>query len=99
VVAYPYHNSTQSASLQVAYSFGRPVIATNVGGLPEVVVDEKSGLLIPPKDIASLAAAILRILNEPEIAKQMGKFSKNLSETKFSWGPIAQKILGVYQNL
>ncbi len=99
VVVYPYHNSTQSASLQVAYSFGKPVIATNVGGLPEVVVDQKSGLLIPPKDIEALAAAIIKILNDPEFAEQMGEFAKNLSETEFSWGPIAQKILGVYQNL
>jgi len=98
VVVYPYHNSTQSGSLQVAYSFGKPIIATDVGGLPEVVEDGKSGLLVPPKQPTILAEAIMKIINDPIFAQELGNYAKELSETKFAWGPIAKKILDIYSN-
>ena len=99
VVAYPYLNSTQSAALQVAYTFSRPVIATNVGGLPESVVDGKSGFLVPPADPNRLARAILRFVEKPILTQQMGTYAKELSETRFAWNPIARRILDVYTSL
>ncbi len=97
VVAYPYRNSSQSASLQVAYSFGRPVVATRVGGLPEVVEEEHSGLLVPPQDPPALAAALLRLVTDPDLAAEMGAYARRLCETRFAWAPIAQKILQTYE--
>ena len=99
VVVYPYHNSTTSGSLQVAYTFGRPVIATDVGGLPEVVEDGKSGLLVPPKQPALLAEAIVKIISDQNYADQLGEYARKLSQTKFAWGPIARAILDVYEGL
>ena len=96
VVAYPYLNSTQSAALQVAYNFSRPVIATNVGGLPESVVDGESGFLVPPADPNVLSHTILRFVEEPALTQRMGAFAKELSETRFAWNPIARRILDVY---
>ncbi|MEZ4512097.1 MAG: glycosyltransferase family 4 protein [Chloroflexota bacterium] len=95
-VIYPYHNSTQSGSLQVAYSFGRPVIATRVGGLPEVVDEGQSGLLVPPQDPAALAAAMRHLLDHPDQAQAMAVYAQHLSETRFAWQPIAAQILAVY---
>lgn len=99
VVVYPYHNSTQSGSLQVAYSFGRPVIATDVGGLPEVVEVGKSGLLVPPQDPTALAEAILQLVEDPARAAKMAAYAQHLSETRFAWRPIAEQILAAYRQL
>ena len=97
VVMYPYLNSTQSGALQVAYTFGRPVIATKVGGLPEAVEDGKSGLLVSVSAPDELAEAILRVIRNPSLAAQMGEYAKYLSDTKFSWDSIALKLLAVYR--
>jgi glycosyltransferase involved in cell wall biosynthesis len=97
VVIYPYLNSTQSGALQVAYAFGKPVIATNVGGLPEAVENGKSGFLVPAAAPDELAKAIMRFLEDPSLTKQMGAYAKNLSNTRFSWDSIGQKVLSVYK--
>jgi len=99
VVAFPYLNSTQSASLQTAYAFGRPVVATRVGGLPEVVENGRSGLLVPPRNPTALAEALLTMVQKPELAAEMGAYGRQLAETRFAWPPIARRILGVYQQL
>lgn len=99
VVAYPYRNSSQSASLQVAYSFGRPVVATRVGALPDVVEEGRSGLLVPAQDPPALAAALLRLITDPALAADMGAYARHLCETRFAWGPIARHILNTYQSL
>lgn len=98
VAVYPYLNSTQSGALQVAYSFGRPVIATKVGGLPEAVEDGKSGLLVPPASPDDLATAILKLLENPTLADEMGRYAKHLSDTRFSWDAIAKKMLTIYKS-
>lgn len=97
VVVYPYRNSSQSGSLQVAYACGRPVVATTVGGLPEAVEDGLSGYLAPPQNPPALAEAILRILLNPQQAAEMGRYARHLSETQFGWRPIARQILTVYR--
>ncbi|MBE7551676.1 MAG: glycosyltransferase family 4 protein [Anaerolineales bacterium] len=99
VVVYPYRSSTQSGALQVAYAFGRPVIATQVGGLPEVVEEGRSGFLVPPNSPGALAAAILKIVDNPQLGAEMGAYARHLSETRYAWEPIANQILTVYQRL
>ena len=64
VVALPYRSATGSGIVQVAYGAGVPVIGTRTGGLPDVVEDGISGLLVPPNDPASLAGAIERFFDE-----------------------------------
>jgi len=99
VVIYPYLNSTQSGSLQVAYAFGRPVIATNVGGLPDVVEEGKSGFLVHPGKPEQLANAIMKFINHPELTAKMGAYAKHLSETRFAWKTVAKLILKVYDDI
>lgn len=99
VVVYPYLNSTQSGSLQVAYTFGRPVIATNVGGLPDAVEDGRSGFLVNPGEPEQLANGIIKFINNPDLTDKMGAYAKYLSETRFSWNTVAEIILNVYRNI
>ena len=99
VVVYPYRSGTQSGALQTAYTFGRPVIATTVGGLSEAVDDGKSGFLVPPQSPRELADKIVILINNPELVAQMGNYAKHLSDTRFSWQSIARQISLVYDNL
>jgi glycosyltransferase involved in cell wall biosynthesis len=96
VVALPYTEAYQSAVLYMAHSFQRPVVATTVGGLPEVVADGESGLLVPPADAEQLAQALLALLQDRDKAIAMGKRGRLLVETRFGWGEIAQRVAQVY---
>ena len=99
VAVYPYRSSTQSGALQVAYTFGRPVVATNVGGLPEAVEPERSGFLVQAEAPQELAEAILKLVANRELANIMGEYARHLSETRFSWRSVARQIVKVYDEL
>jgi len=99
VAVYPYRSSTQSGALQVAYTFGRPVVATMVGGLPEAVEHGRSGFLVPPESPSVLAQGILKLVNNRDLTKVMGEYARHLSETRFSWRSVAQRMIQVYDGL
>lgn len=99
VVVFPYLMIYQSGALQVAYSFGKPVVATDVGGLSEAVSDGETGLLVPPRDADALARALAALLGDTERARRMGERGRELSETAYSWEGIARKVRQVYQAL
>lgn len=98
IVVLPYTEIFQSSVLYMAYSFEKPVIASAVGGLTEVVRDGVTGLLVPPADPPLLANALLQLLRQPKLAQQMGQQGKLLVETEFSWPVIARKTAEVYAN-
>jgi glycosyltransferase involved in cell wall biosynthesis len=82
VVVLPYRTATQSAVIQTAFGQNTPVITTNVGGLPEVVDNGRTGLIVPPENPPLLAQAINRFFAEEmgaemsrQIAQQSGRFS------------------------
>jgi glycosyltransferase involved in cell wall biosynthesis len=67
-----------------AMAVGLPVVATAVGGTPEVVVDGQTGVLVPPRDAAAFAAAILHLLEDPEQARAMGARARVRATERFS---------------
>jgi glycosyltransferase involved in cell wall biosynthesis len=99
LAVFPYHAITQSGALQVAYAFGKPVVATRVGGLPDVVEEGQSGLLVPPEDSAALADAIIKIVGDPVAATKMGQHAKALAENKYSWRVVAERVKAVFERL
>lgn len=99
VVVYPYRSGTQSGALQTAYTFGKPVIATTVGGLPEAVEDGKNGFLVPPRSPYALAEKIIALLENPALAEEMGRYSRHLADTRFSWRTVAAKMRPVFEGL
>ncbi len=96
----PYTNATQSGVIMSAYSFCKPVIATTVGGLPEMLGNGELGTLIPPKDTVALAEAICLLLSDNELLK---KYTENISlvyrEGNLSWKEIARKLSDIYKQL
>jgi glycosyltransferase involved in cell wall biosynthesis len=99
VVVYPYRMITQSGALKVAYLFGKPVVASRVGGLPDVVEDGGTGFLVAPEDPDALAEAVIRILRDPQLARQMGQRGKFLSETQYSWCTVAERMKAVFETV
>lgn len=90
VVVLPYRSATQSGIVQIAYQLERPVICTDVGGLAEVVLDGRTGLVVPPEDPEALAAAVVRYYREdlePGFVEQVRE-----EKRRYSWDPLVAAI-------
>lgn len=90
--------ATSLAGLE-AMSCGKPLIGSNVGGIPEIIEDGKTGYLVEAKNEDALACAILRLLKNPQIINLMGKNSREKVEKEFSWNTVADKTIEVYQEV
>lgn len=89
IVIVPYLEASQSGIVALAYNFGRPVIASSVGSIPEVVRDGETGYLVPPKDSAAIAEKVVKLLNNPSLRSTMGEKAKIYSDTQMSWNNSA----------
>lgn len=97
-VVLPYTDATQSGVAAMAFGFGRPVISTNVGGLPDVVCDEYNGLLVSPRDAEALAVAISRLMVCDDLRKRLISGASDFGSTKLSWDLIARQTSEVYES-
>ncbi len=79
-----------------AMAFGKPVVASHVGGIPEVVQDGATGILVPPKDSRGLAQAILRLLSERELANRMGMAGRERVKSAFSQERLIHEVEEIY---
>jgi glycosyltransferase involved in cell wall biosynthesis len=94
MVVLPYRQASQSGVGSQARQFGRPLVTTNVGGLPELVGDD-FGRAVPPEDPASLAAAILEVAGTPGLAAKMGERAASAGEA--DWDQVAKLTLDAYR--
>lgn len=97
VVALPYIDASQSGVVPLAYSFNKPVVVTNVGSLPEVVIDGETGFIVPPKNSQKLADAIIEILKNKKLRQLMSKNAGNIARDELSWEKIAKNTIEVYK--
>ncbi len=97
IVALPYIDASQSGVIPVAYTFGKPVVATTVGALPDIVDHGRTGYLVPPRDERALADAIVRLLRDKKLRRQLGANGKRKSTTECSPEVVAQQTLAVYR--
>ena len=86
-------------SLLDAMAAGKACIGTRVGGIPEVIEDGVTGLLVPPHDPPALAAAIVRLLKDPARRAGMGEAGLARVKTKFSVEKMVEGTLGAYRRL
>jgi glycosyltransferase involved in cell wall biosynthesis len=97
LVVLPYIESSQSGVIPIAYTYRKPVIATAVGGLPEMVDEGVTGLLVPPRDERKLAEAIVTVLRDDALRFKMGQAGKRKIECECAPAVIAQDTLNVYR--
>ena len=97
IVAIPSLKEATSIAGLEAMASARAVVATNVGGLPEIIEDGVSGLLVPPRDPGALSVAIARLLETPELRKQLGLAARSCVERKFTWEQVASETTTAYE--
>jgi len=99
VVALPSWTEGLPLVLLEAMARRRAVVATQVGGTPEVVVDGETGLLVPPRDAGALAEAIGRLLADPELRARMGEAGYRSVAERFSADAMCRRVLELYDEV
>ena len=99
LVALPYKHIYHSGIIHLAYSYGKAVLATNVGDFSETIVNEKSGYITPENTAESFAAYLLKLFGKAESLPEMGAFARNLSTSKYAWQDIGKKTVDVYRSV
>lgn len=97
VIILPYIEGTQTGIIPIAYAFKKPVVVTNVGSISEFVYDGKTGLIVTPKDEKALATAIIKLLKDDQLRKQMGENAYKMMKEELSWDKITEKTIKVYK--
>ncbi len=82
-----------------AMACGKPVIVTKTASLPELVVDGKTGFIVPPNDLAALREPIEKLVNDPALSQRLGADARRHVEENFTWNRVAQRGLNFYREL
>lgn len=100
VVVCPYIDATQSGVVMSSFAFKKPVIATNVGGLPEMVKDGETGIIVEPKNSEAIKEAILQLYRSPE---KLAEMSDNIGNEYFkgekSWDRSAELFVEAFETM
>lgn len=96
MVALPYREASQSGVAALAAGFGRPVVASRVPGLADIVIDGESGLLVEPSRPGELADAIVRLADDRALADQLAAGAHRHATGALSWTEIANQLHTVY---
>jgi glycosyltransferase involved in cell wall biosynthesis len=97
IFVLPSYVEGMPMALLEAMSWGLPVIATAVGGVPEMITHEVNGLLVEPGDIAGLAAAISRLMSDAGLRARLGDAARETIATRFSLNTAFERLLEIYR--
>jgi glycosyltransferase involved in cell wall biosynthesis len=97
IIVLPYKDASQSGVAVLAFAFGKPVVATRVGGIEELVDDGITGILVPPNDPEALADALTRLLTDTELRRKMGHNALSKAQRELSWDRVAEMTRHVYE--
>jgi glycosyltransferase involved in cell wall biosynthesis len=86
-------------ALLQAFATGVPVVASRIGGIPEVVTDEGTGLLVESDSVPALTAAIGRVLDDPEASARRARAARALVEARFSHARSIDRLLELYEEV
>ncbi len=98
VVVFTYETVNISGSVHMAYTFGRPVVATDVGSMSDAVPDRVTGLLAPPDPLA-VANALVEVLADPELADRLGAHAGRRVQEAASWTAVAERAVDAYRGV
>ena len=96
VVACPSHREGFGVVCAEAMAHGRPVVASSVGGLLDLVVDGETGLLVPPWDPTALRAALERLLGDAELRERLGAAGRERIRDRFAWDAVLDATVALY---
>ena len=96
VVACPSHREGFGVVCAEAMAHGRPVVASAVGGLLDLVEHERTGLLVPPRDVRALRAALERLLRDRELRRELGAAGRARASRDLSWGRVTDATVEAY---
>ncbi|WP_277541514.1 glycosyltransferase family 4 protein [Haloarcula laminariae] len=97
-VVHPSWTEGRPTVIYEAMAAGTPVVASNVGGIPEMVVDGETGVLVPPNDPATLTATLSSLLDDPERLREMGAAGhQRLLDNEWTWGHHAERVTEVHE--
>jgi glycosyltransferase involved in cell wall biosynthesis len=99
VFAMPSHREGYGVAALEASASGKPVVATNVGGIPEVVRDGATGLLVPPHDPPALAAALRRLAAEPDLRRRMGEAGRHFACERHGRSAAVSAMIACYRGV
>ena len=97
VVVLPYIEASQSGVSAIGLTLGTLVVASRVGGLGELIADGKTGLLVPPRDAAQLAATLLRLLRDAGLQEEIRREACRYATEQLGWEGIAAATLETYK--
>jgi glycosyltransferase involved in cell wall biosynthesis len=98
VYCLPSFGEPYATTVIEAMAAGLPLVVTNSGGLAELV-DAEGGLLVPPRDVPALAAALLAILDSPERARRMGEHNRRRAQREFDWEAVVDTLESTYTSV
>jgi glycosyltransferase involved in cell wall biosynthesis len=98
VVACPSHREGFGIVCAEAMAHGRPVVAGDVGGLRDLVVDGETGILVPPRDVDALRAALTRLLGDRDLRRRFGEAGRRRIAEHFTWERYADETLRAYED-
>ncbi len=96
-VILPYLNATQSGVLAAAFAGRRCVIASEVGGLADVVEHMRNGILVPPADPQALADAVLRLAADPDLRARLRQGAERTATTRLNWDRISKDLFDAFR--
>jgi glycosyltransferase involved in cell wall biosynthesis len=96
VVACPSRREGFGVACLEAMAHARPVVATAVGGLRDLVIGEETGLVVPPRDVGALRAALTRLLADRELRRRLGAAGRERARLHFSWNVVTDATLAAY---
>ena len=96
IFVHPAYIDIMPKTVLEAMACGLPVIASKTGGLPEMVLDGTTGILVPPGDAKLLADAIIKLLANDDLRITMGKRARKRVESNFTWEHVADRFLNLY---
>lgn len=100
LVVYPYRDTTESGSIQLALAFSKPVVATDVGSFKYAIDNDVNGLIVPAEDERALGGAIIYLLSlNKERFHEMGRNSIKVAKERYDWESIAAQTIALYKGI